>query len=119
MAHRSSSPSRLGFTLVELLVVIGIIALLISILLPTMARAKESANRASCLNSLRQLYAAYVIYANEHKDAVPLGFCDNHAGLNFQLTHSVAGTVIDGVNGGPKPRLLGILYTAKLLADTK
>jgi prepilin-type N-terminal cleavage/methylation domain-containing protein len=110
---------RCAFTLVELLVVIGIIALLISILLPAMARAKESANRASCLNSLRQLYAAYVMYANEHKDAVPMGFSDNRAGLNFQLTHSAPGVTVDGIAGGPKPRLLGIWYATKLLSDTK
>src|SRR5438552_14883085 len=62
-----------GFTLVELLVVIGIIAVLISILLPSLNRAREAANRVSCLSNLRQLHQMLAIYANQNKDQVPLG----------------------------------------------
>lgn len=58
---------RSAFTLVELLVVIGIISTLISILLPALNRARGEAKRAKCLSNLRQLTMAWGMYADEHK----------------------------------------------------
>jgi prepilin-type N-terminal cleavage/methylation domain-containing protein/prepilin-type processing-associated H-X9-DG protein len=68
-----SKRERRAFTLVELLVVIGIIAILISILLPALTRARESANRAACLSNLRTIGQMTWIYANSNKDQIPLG----------------------------------------------
>jgi prepilin-type processing-associated H-X9-DG protein/prepilin-type N-terminal cleavage/methylation domain-containing protein len=67
----NAAARRRAFTLVELLVVIGIIALLISILLPSLSKAREMGKSVKCLSNLRQLGIATVSYANESKSYLP------------------------------------------------
>ena len=64
-------PSPAGFTLVELLVVIGIIAVLIGVLLPALSRARQQGNQVACLSNMRQLGMALNMFAQEHKGYLP------------------------------------------------
>src|SRR5438093_6662572 len=66
-----------AFTLVELLVVIGIIAVLIAVLLPALAKARKQAARTSCASNLRQIGVAVAAYAVENK-----GYLPEYAGYN-------------------------------------
>jgi prepilin-type N-terminal cleavage/methylation domain-containing protein/prepilin-type processing-associated H-X9-DG protein len=63
---------RPGFTLVELLVVIGIIAILISMLLPALAGARESARSIRCLSNLKQLGVVLTMYTQESRGVMPM-----------------------------------------------
>ena len=71
-APHSATASRFGFTLIELLVVIAIIAVLAGMLLPALARAKESGRRIACVNNMRQLGLAMNMYADDQKGYFPV-----------------------------------------------
>jgi prepilin-type N-terminal cleavage/methylation domain-containing protein len=62
-----------AFTLVELLVVIGIIAILIGLLIPVITRAREQGNRAACASNLRQIVIGIQQYSEAHKGLLPNG----------------------------------------------
>jgi prepilin-type N-terminal cleavage/methylation domain-containing protein len=63
--------TRRAFTLIELLVVIAIIALLVGILLPALAMARQTARNTACLSHMQQLGVALTGYLNDSKDALP------------------------------------------------
>jgi len=75
---------RRAFTLVELLVVIGIIAVLIGILLPALSRARDQANTVACASTMRQFYVMWQMYANANKGHVlPARYQITNAELAF------------------------------------
>jgi prepilin-type N-terminal cleavage/methylation domain-containing protein len=66
---RRSHPG--GFSLIELLVVISVIALLSAILFPVFAQAREAARRTTCLSNLRQLATAHQLYVQDYDEVLP------------------------------------------------
>src|SRR6195952_628239 len=79
-----------GFTLVELLVVIGIISVMIGILLPALGRAREASRRAECLSNLRQVGVAFRFYALDNRDQVPLGYRSGNMQFNSMVFSNTA-----------------------------
>ena len=95
--------ARRAFTLVELLVVIGIIALLISILLPSLNRARESAKLVACLSNMRQISTTTGLYLNDNKQTLPDAFYNNAAGISPKGTGQPVGTPIPFAPAGGTP----------------
>lgn len=80
----SGRPHRRGFTLVELLVVVGVLVVLVAILMPTMGRMREQGRRAHCLNNLRQLAITAIAYASDDDDGYFILPRDDNQGDSFE-----------------------------------
>jgi len=78
-----------GFTLIELLVVIAIIAVLMAVLMPSLHRAREQGQRAACLNNLKQLAVAWILYADDNDDKI----------VNGEAEYGTAGTTTTPTSG--------------------
>ena len=99
---RSGGWRRGGFTLVELLVVMGVISVLIALLLPALSKAMRAAKAAQCLSNERQIATALIMYANDNKGAMPgIEYGGGHNGWAFPYDNRpYVGQVLSG--GYPK-----------------
>lgn len=82
----ANDPTRRGFTLVELLVVVAIIGLLIALLLPALQQSRAAARSAACKSNMRQIGLAVQMYANNHNGRFPL---TAHAGTTSSWVYSL------------------------------
>ena len=96
---RPGSSRPHGFTLVELLVVIGIISVLIAILLPSLNAARRQADRIKCLSNMRSLGQGYLMYANDNKGGFPVAYWKDDTSKIDKRWHDFIGRYVVGKVG--------------------
>lgn len=79
--RRPDALPRRGFTLIELLIVFAVVLILVAILLPTFAQAREQVRQSTCLSNLRQLITADHVYVQDYDEVLPAWFVSNANGL--------------------------------------
>src|SRR5437764_15367055 len=97
--QRTVTTPRPGFTLVELLVVIGIIAVLIGILLPALSRAQAQAKSVQCMSNLRQLGTGIQMYVNANRGSLPFGDYTGGSGATNTRWFAVLQNTFNGKYG--------------------
>lgn len=118
---------KTGFTLVELLVVISIIAILLSILIPSMQKARGTAKRVICANQLKQVGAGMIMYADAYNNLMPADYAYNADGSKEKENHPYAlyrndkepWNVLNPLTGRVVPLRLAYLFERKYIADPK
>lgn len=110
LTTRPKRSGRAGFTLIEVLVVVAIIALLVSILLPSLNKAREASRRSVCLSNLHQQGVAMVPYAQDHKGQLPQRGSFSYYIAENPANHIFSGYVADRDRNSKVPINNGKLY---------
>lgn len=105
--QRGFSAGGAGFTLIELLVVVGVIGILTALLLPAVSRGRGMADRAVCLNNLKQLQLAWQVYTDDHGGQYPENYSEWIGGVWRSSFHSWCGPSSAPFDTDPNVLLLG------------